>query len=91
MRTLRFVHASDFHLDAPFQGLTAAKAAMRREEQREMLQRFAALGDNVDLILLSGNLFDSSSGGSSSGQELMDALGHARCPVILSPGSRDTG
>ena len=32
MRTLRILHAADLHLDSPFDGLTAAKAAVRRSE-----------------------------------------------------------
>ena len=34
---LRLLHAADLHLDSPFEGLPARKAAVRRGEQRELL------------------------------------------------------
>ena len=58
MRSIRIIHAADFHLDSPFQGLSAAKAALRREEQRELLSALAGLAveESADLMLLSGDL-----------------------------------
>ena len=35
MRKLTILHAADLHLDSPFEGLPAGKAAIRREEQRD--------------------------------------------------------
>ena len=43
MRTIKFIHAADFHLDSPFQSLSASKAAVCRQEQSLMLQRLADL------------------------------------------------
>ena len=61
MRSIKIIHAADFHLDSPFQALTAAKAAMRREEQQDLLNVLSALAadESADLMLLSGDLLDS--------------------------------
>ena len=89
MRTIRIIHAADFHLDAPFQGLTAAKAAMRREEQFAMLRNLRELAENADLMLLAGDLLDSGSARTETGEELVRQLGLVPCPVVIAPGSSD--
>ena len=91
MRTLKLIHGADFHLDSPFQGLTAAKASMRREEQRQLLRRLAELAQQeaVDLMLLSGDLLDSANTRSETAEELFRWLSQVPCPVIISPGSCD--
>ena len=40
---VKIVHAADFHMDSPFQSLPEDKAAQRRREQRELLERLAAV------------------------------------------------
>ena len=40
---LNILHAADFHLDSPFSGLTAAQAAQRRQELRQLPARLAQL------------------------------------------------
>ena len=91
MRSIKLIHAADFHLDSPFQGLSAAKAAIRRQEQYIMLQRLSELAEHecAELMLLSGDLLDSSNSRSETAEELMHWLGRVHCPVIISPGSQD--
>ncbi len=91
MRTIRLIHAADFHLDSPFQGLSAAKAAMRREEQRTVLRRLKDLAEDesADLMLLSGDLLDSGNTRSETGEELVRCLGGVSCPVVIAPGNHD--
>ena len=43
MNRLKILHAADLHLDSPFEGLSAGKAAIRRQEQRELLAALAEL------------------------------------------------
>ncbi len=88
---LKLLHAADFHLDSPFQGLTAQQAVQRRSEQRELLDRLAELAqsENVDLVLLAGDLFDSQQIYRETAQVLADALGRMPCPVFLAPGNHD--
>ena len=88
---LKFLHAADFHLDSPFQGLTGPQAAQRRREQRELLDRLAelAVSERVDLVLLAGDLFDSQEIYRETAQALAGCLGRMPCPVFLAPGNHD--
>lgn len=63
MSELKILHAADLHLDSPFEGMGAAKAAQRRDEQRRLLHRIARLAEeeSVDIVLLAGDLLDSDS------------------------------
>ena len=58
---LKLIHAADLHLDSPFAGLSPERAAQRRQEQRQLVRNLADLAaqEQVDLVLLSGDLFDS--------------------------------
>lgn len=67
---IKFLHAADFHLDAAFSSLTGAQAALRRREQRELLDELAELCRDRDLVLLSGDLFD----GAHVYRDTLDAL-----------------
>lgn len=91
MSGIRILHTADLHLDSAFEGLGAGKAAVRREEQRALLGRLAelAVSENVDLVLLAGDLFDSTSAYMESVQELMRALRTIPAPVFISPGNHD--
>ncbi len=91
MRSIRIIHAADFHLDSHFQGLSAAKAALRREEQRELLSALAGLAaeESADLMLLSGDLLDSENTYYETGEELIRSLSNVPCPVFIAPGNHD--
>ena len=91
MRKLTILHAADLHLDSPFEGLPAGKAAIRREEQRELLARLAELAftEHVDLVLLAGDLLDSGNTYYETGEELIRALRGIGAPVFIAPGNHD--
>ncbi len=91
MRKIRILHAADLHLDSPFEGLSAGKAAVRRSEQRELLGRLSALArtEQADLVLLSGDLLDSGRPYFETGEELIRALGWIGAPVFIAPGNHD--
>ncbi len=91
MKSLKILHTADLHLDSPFEGLPAGKAAVRRGEQRELLTRLCELAaaEEVDLVLLAGDLLDSASSYAETGQELMRALRALSVPVFLAPGNHD--
>ena len=88
---LKIIHAADFHLDSPFSGLTPAGAVQRRREQRQLLERLAALvqARGADLVLLSGDLLDGDRVYRETVQALTAALGAMPCPVLLAPGNHD--
>ena len=89
--SLRFLHAADLHLDSPFEGLPARKAAVRRGEQRELLGRMAELveREKLQLVLLSGDLLDSDNTYYETGEELIRSLGRLTVPVFIAPGNHD--
>ena len=91
MSVLTILHAADLHLDSPFEALPAAKSRIRRGGQRELLMRLAsaAVTEKADLVLLSGDLLDSGSTFSETGELLSHALSAIPCPVFISPGNHD--
>ena len=86
---IKFLHAADFHLDAAFSALTGEQAALRRREQRELLDELAELCRDRELVLLSGDLFD----GAHVYRDTLDALKRffAAVPgeIFIAPGNHD--
>ena len=91
MSMIKLLHAADLHLDSPFDGLPEAKAAQRRIEQRELLGRISDLArdQQVQLVLLSGDLLDSDSAYGETAEELVRVLAGIPADVIISPGNHD--
>ena len=91
MSVIKFLHAADLHLDAPFSALTAAQALARRQEQRALLAELAEAANlhDCDVVLLSGDLFDSGSTSEQTLQALIRALASIHAPVFISPGNHD--
>lgn len=88
---LKLLHAGDFHLDTPFRSLPPREAQRRRREQRRALDalRDLAVARNVDLALLTGDLFDAQTIYPETLEALSSALGQFPCPVCISPGNHD--
>ena len=91
MKSIRLIHAADLHLDSPFEALSAAKASVRRAEQRALLSRLTELAasEQADLVLLAGDLLDSNNTYHETGEELAESLSNMGCPVFISPGNHD--
>ena len=91
MKTIKILHAADLHLDSPFEGLPANKAAIRRQEQRALLAALADLAaqEQVDLVLLCGDLLDSANTYYETGDELVRSLQSIDAPVFIAPGNHD--
>lgn len=89
--SIRFLHAADLHLDSPFEGLRAGKAAVRRGEQRLLLQRMAELvqREELQLVLLAGDLLDSELSFAETGEALCACLRQMAVPVFIAPGNHD--
>ena len=88
---IKFLHAADLHLDAPFAALSPEQAAARRQEQRELLTELAEAANthDCDLVLLAGDLFDSAGASDETLLALRRALASIRAPVFISPGNHD--
>ena len=88
---LKFIHGADFHLDSAFHALPSRQVAARRRESRELVFRLAGYVNSHDigLVLLAGDLFDSTSVFRETGEQLSQALGAMRAEVCVSPGNHD--
>lgn len=88
---IRFLHAADLHLDSPFHGLAPAEAAKRRQEQRKLIRDIAELANSqkCDLVLLSGDLFDSENAFPETVEALCRALESMDAQVFIAPGNHD--
>ncbi|MFR5782286.1 MAG: YmdB family metallophosphoesterase [Oscillospiraceae bacterium] len=88
---IRILHAADLHLDSPFEGLPEEKAALRRNEQRQLLRALAQLRaeSGAQLVLLAGDLFDSAASWAGTEDTLRLALAEMEVPVFISPGTHD--
>jgi DNA repair exonuclease SbcCD nuclease subunit len=86
---VKIIHAADFHLDSPFASLGEEKAALRRREQREQLGRIALLARDADMVLLSGDLFDSSRAYGETVDALRSFFEAVSIPVFVAPGNHD--
>lgn len=88
---LKLIHAADLHLDSPFAGLSPEQAALRRQEQRGLLDRLADLAneEGADLVLLSGDLLDSQRVYRETVDALAQTLGRIRSRVFIAPGNHD--
>ncbi len=88
---LKMIHASDFHLDGAYAGLSPQKAAARRQEQQEFLDYFreTVTEHQVDLVLLSGDLFQGNNVYPETIDALISCLGRLPCWVFIAPGEHD--
>ncbi len=88
---MRIIHAADFHLDAPFDGITPQQAVQRRAEQRQLLERLAALAGEfqAQAVLLAGDLLDGERVYAETVEALTDTLGRIKIPVFIAPGNHD--
>ncbi len=88
---MRILHAADFHLDSPFDGLTPEQAVQRRAEQRQILERLAELAcsTRAEAVLLAGDLLDGDRVYYETVEALARTLGRIDAPVFIAPGNHD--
>lgn len=86
---MRFIHTSDWHLGRKFHGFDILA------QQREVLRALVALAkrEEVDAVLLAGDVFDSSMPAADAlavFEEIMGLLHQADIAVIISSGNHDS-
>ncbi len=86
---IKFIHAADFHLDAPFASLSPELGKQRREEQREALKDFAKACEGCDMVLLAGDLFDGSTVYLDTVEALKACFASIAVPIYIAPGNHD--
>ncbi len=86
---IKLIHAADLHLDAAFSALTPEQAAQCRREQRQALLELAELCRGCDLLLLSGDLFDSARVYRDTLEALHRLFDSIEAEVFIAPGNHD--
>jgi len=88
---IKFLHAADLHLDAPFSSLGREQAVLRRREQREAVRRLVdrCNAEGCQLLLLAGDLLDSAAAYPETLEYLRESFEACRAEVFLAPGNHD--
>lgn len=87
--TFRFIHTADFHLDRPYPRL-GSRRIIRRRELLASLEKVVDLciAEQVDALLIAGDLFDSSR--AESGDWVRGQLARlGAIPAFILPGNHD--
>lgn len=90
---IKLLHTADIHLGAGFPGL-GAKGAIQREQLRETFRNIISLAikDEVDLVIISGDLFDSNQQPQRNIDLVIEEsrrLERQNIPICLIPGNHD--
>lgn len=94
---MKFIHAADLHLDSPFLGLQDLPASLLTQIRESTFTAATkvfdrALAEQVDFVLLAGDLFDRAEQSVAAQAYLIeqfDRLAQAKIPVILGFGNHD--
>lgn len=88
---IRFLHAADLHLGAPFSGLLPAQAVKRRREQLELVQTMFEQANErgCRLAFLAGDVFDEEAAGPDTVEAVQRACASFRGDIFLAPGNHD--
>ncbi|MGE5472977.1 MAG: metallophosphoesterase family protein [Ignavibacteriales bacterium] len=94
MRTIKFIHTADIHMDIPLTSLNSFNnaSAERRYQQRILFKKIiqTAVDKEIDMLLISGDLFEheyTSKGAISFLNECFNSIPNIR--VFISPGNHD--
>ena len=89
---IRIFHTGDVHLDSPFSRLESARAEVRRRELRGVFTSMMlyAKTQKVDIVLISGDLFDVGYAGEDTVSLIMREFEKApECKFVISAGNHD--
>ncbi|MFZ5968032.1 MAG: metallophosphoesterase family protein [Bacillota bacterium] len=92
MRPIKILHCGDMHFDTPFSGLSPKDAEKRKEDLRETFGKIIGLvkEEAVELLLISGDLFDSSNITKTTIDYILEKLKEVPdVHVFISPGNHD--
>ncbi len=90
MRPVKLLHTADIHLDAPL-GWLGNKGKEKRRQIKETFRAVIdlALEEQVDALLVAGDLFDSNSPSQDTIDLVQAQLRRLSAPVFLLPGTHD--
>lgn len=88
---LKILHTGDLHLDSPLSTLDFTIAQKLREEEKRSFERMMqyAIQNDVDLILIAGDLFDGKYVTSATKELVIKLFRDFAKPIVISPGNHD--
>ncbi len=92
MKTLKFIHCADLHLDAPFREIgSGTYADTRRKDIRDAFSNILdkVKSEKADMLLISGDLYEHKTVGRGTLEWLYMVLSQANIPVLIIPGNHD--
>lgn len=89
--SVKILHCADLHLDSPFESLPEEKALQMRRELRRQLLYISDIASSrcADIVLMSGDLLDSTVAYYETHEALLDALSRINAHVFIAPGNHD--
>jgi DNA repair exonuclease SbcCD nuclease subunit len=92
--SVTFIHTADWQLGKPFAGVSDDhKRALLRDARVQAVRRIAAevIQRRAEFVVVSGDLFDSSTPLNSTVSGACGAIGEMKVPVFVIPGNHDHG
>lgn len=92
LKTLKFVHCADIHLDAPIRDHgKGAYADIRRRDIKDAFNKILnrAKQEAAQLLLISGDLYEHRTVSKSTMEWIYMVLSGARVPIVIIPGNHD--
>ena len=88
---IKIFHTGDNHLDSSFSRLSLSERERERARQRDLFEKMMnyVSDGGYDLVLISGDLFDTPFVAPETEKMLTDAFSRLSCPVVISPGNHD--
>ena len=90
----RILHTADWQIGKPYRWVDDGQKQARLQQERvEVVGRIAeiVLQEKVDVVLVAGDLFDSSTVPAATVMEVLEVVGSMSCPVLVIPGNHDHG
>ncbi len=88
-KPLKLIHTSDIHISSEGRWNESGPFDRRREERALSEVIDTSQRQRVDLLLIAGDLFDSSRVATALVDFVMEEFSRASCPVVLIPGNHD--
>lgn len=87
----KIIHTADIHLDSTFTSLSPDVAKQRRAGQRTLVSKIIDIAneENVDAIIIAGDLFDSYPIYTETAESLLRDFSRTRASVFITPGNHD--
>jgi DNA repair exonuclease SbcCD nuclease subunit len=97
MSSFRFIHCSDLHIDSPFKGVQSLQPDLARKLRASTQQAFKkivqlAIREQVDAVLIAGDIYDSADKSLRAQMKFRDALNElckANIPAFMVHGNHD--